>query len=143
MIEQATGKIQMSLGDIYVSPLFTREQFLASPIAGQCRELVRNEPFCSFALPAIQFDGHSFAWSLWFRGSVLQRVSIECADAKFGSSWSDWSEEREMARKRFHDSFLQTVLGPDWNQRHFSWGKVLSVYDQKGGFSSIQIIYVA
>jgi hypothetical protein len=143
MIEQATGKIQMPLGGICVSPFLTREQFLASPIVGQCHELVRNEPFWSFVLPATQFDGHSFSLSLWFRGSVLQRVSIMCIDAEFGSSWSDWSEERQMARKRFHDSFLQTVLGSDWSQRHFSWGKVLSCYDSNGGFSIFHIIYVA
>jgi hypothetical protein len=103
--------------------------------------LVRNEPYSSFALPTVQFEGHSFAWSLWFHGSVLQRVSIQCADTEFGSSWSDWSEERELARKRFHDSMLQAILGENWSHQRFPWGAVDSCYDQKGGFSSIGVTY--
>jgi hypothetical protein len=141
MIERTTGQVQLPSDGIRVGPALVREQFLASPLASQCRELVRNEPHCSFALPTVQFDDHSFAWSLWFHGSVLRRVSIQCADAEFGSSWSDWSEERELARKRFHDSLLQLVLGQDWSRQHFSWGTVDSGYDPKGGFSSIGVTY--
>ena len=141
MIERTTGQIQLPSDGISVGPSLDREQFLASPLASQCREMVRNEPHCSFALPTVQFDGHSFAWSLWFHGSVLRRVSIQCADAEFGSSWSDWSEARELARKRFHDSLLHSVLGQDWSHQRFSWGAVDSGYDPKGGFSSIGVAY--
>ena len=141
MIERTTGQIQLPSDSIRVGPSLTREQFLASPLGGQCRELVHNEPYSSFALPTVLFDGHSFAWSLWFRGSVLQRASIECADAEFGSSWSDWSQEREFARKRFHDSLLQSVLGENWSRERFSWGAVYSGYDPKGGCSSIGVTY--
>lgn len=141
MIEPTTGQIRLPSDGIRVGPLLTREQFLASSLARQSRELVRNEPHCSFGLPTVQFDGHSFAWSLWFHGSVLRRVSIECADAEFGSSWADWSEERELARKRFHDSLLQSVLGSDWSRERYLWGTVDSGYDSKGGFSSIVVSY--
>jgi len=141
MIERTTGQIQLPSNGIRVGRSLSREQFLASPLAAQCRELVRNEPHCSFALPTVQFEGHSFNWSLWFRGSVLQRVSIECADPEFGFSWSDWSEERELARKRVHDSLLATVLGQDWSRQRFSWGAVYSGYDAKGGFSNIGVTY--
>ena len=143
MIERPTGLIQLPSDGISIGPLLTREQFLASTLAAQCRELVRNEPYCSFALPTVEISGHSFAWSVWFRGSVLQRVSIHCADAEFGSSWSEWSEERELARKRFHDSLLQSILGQDWSHQRFSWGAVDSRYDPKGGFSSIGVTYAA
>lgn len=141
MIERTTGQIQLPSDGIHVGPSLTREQFLASPLASQCRELVRNEPYCSFALPTIDFGGHPLICSLWFRGSVLQRVEICCAAPEFGTSWSDWSEEREMARKRFHDSLLVSVLGPDWSRQRFSWGTVDSDYDLKGGFSSIGVTY--
>jgi hypothetical protein len=141
MIERTTGQIQLPSAGIRIEPSLAREQFLASPLASQCHELVRNEPHCSFALPTAQFGDHSFAWSLWFHGSVLRRVSIQCADAEFGSSWSDWSEKREMARKRFHDSLLQSVLGQNWSHQRFSWGTVDSAYDPKGGFSSIGVTY--
>ncbi len=141
MIERTTGQIQLPSDGIHVGPSLTREQFLASPLASQSRELVRNEPYCSFAMPTVEFGGHSFICSLWFRGSVLQRVGIGCADPEFGTSWSDWSEERELARKRFHDSLLQSVLGPDWSLQQFPWGSVDSRYDEKGGFSGIGVTY--
>ncbi|HWH67939.1 MAG TPA: hypothetical protein VNT26_01030 [Candidatus Sulfotelmatobacter sp.] len=141
MIEPITGEIQLPSDGIRVGPALSREHFLASPLANQSRELVRNEPYISFTLSAVAFAGHSFAWSLYFRGSVLHRVSIECADAEFGASWSDWSEEREMARKRFHDSLLESALGQNWRRRTFSWGKVDSDYDAKSGFSSIGVTY--
>jgi len=141
MIERTTGQIQLPSDGIRVGPSLTREQFLASPLASQSRVLVRNEPHCAFALPTVQFEGYSFSWSLWFQGQSLRRVSIECTDAEFGSSWSVWSEERQVALKRFHDSLLQSVLGPDWSGQRFPWGAVYSGYDPKGGFSSIGISY--
>jgi hypothetical protein len=143
MIEPTTGQVQLPSDGIRVGPSLTREQFLASPLASQSRELVRNEPHCSFALPTVQFGGHSFAWSLWFHGSALRHVSIACADAEFGSSWSDWSDERELARQRLYDSLLQSVLGPDWSRQRYPWGTVDSGYDPKGGFSSIGVSYAA
>ena len=143
MIDRTTGQIQLPSDGIHVGPLLVREHFLASPLAKQRRELVRNEPHCSFVLPTVRFHDHSFAWSFWFHGSVLQRVTIQFVDAEFGSSWSDWSEERELARKRFHDSFLQSELGTNWRHQRFSWGTVDSSYDPKGGFSSIGVTYAA
>ena len=141
MIERRTGQIQLPSDGIRVGPSLSREELLASSLTGQCRELVRNEPHCSFALPTVQFEGHSFAWSLWFHGSVLRGVSIQCADAEFGSSWSDWSGERELARKQLHDSLVQSALGQNWSLHQFSWGAVDSGYDAKGGFSSIGVTY--
>jgi hypothetical protein len=141
MIDSTTGQVQLPSDGIRIGPLLTREQFLVSPLANQCGELVRNEPHCSFALPRVRFAGHSFAWSLWFRGSVLQRVSIQCADAEFGSSWSDWSEDRELARKRSHDALLSANLGQDWSHKNFSWGTVSSSCDLKSGLSSIEVTY--
>jgi hypothetical protein len=141
MIERATGQIQFSSDGIRIGPSLSREEFLASPFAAKCRELVRNEPYCSFALPTVQFDGRSFAWSLWFRGSVLESVSIACSDPEFGSSWADWSEEHEIARKGLHDSLLTTVLGAYWQQQRFTWGSVDSTFDQRSGGSSIGVRY--
>jgi hypothetical protein len=128
---------------IHIGPALTREEFLASPLAVQSRELIRNEPHRSFALPVVPYGGHSLVLSLWFQGPVLRRVSIRCADVEMpaGSSPLEWSEAHEQTRKSFHDSLLQASLGPDWDHRHYSWGTVESCQDPKGGFSSIEITY--
>jgi len=138
MIERTTGEIQLPSDGIRIGAALGREQFLASTLADECRELVRNEPHCSFALAPVQFGSHVFACSLWFHGSVLRRVSIQCADAEFGPPWS---AEHELARKQFHDSLLTSVLGEEWGQR-FPWGTVDSVYHSKDyRFSSIRVTY--
>lgn len=141
MIDRTTGEIRLPFGGVCISPALTRERFLASSLASQSREMVRNEPHCTFALPKVQVSGHAFSVSLWFQGSRLHRVSIECADPEFGTSWSDCSEERELARKRLHDSLLESALGRGWMHERFPWGAVDSGYDPKGGFSSIGVTY--
>lgn len=142
MIDPTSGQIQFPSDGIRIDPSLSREHFLASPFAAQCRELIGNEPYCSFALPTTQFDGRSFVWSLWFRGSVLQKVSIACSAPEFGSSsWSDWTEDREIARKQLHDSLLASSLGADWSRQRFTWGSVYSVFDPKSGGSSIGVTY--
>src|SRR5690554_5772398 len=103
MIDPATGEIALPLGSIRVGPSLTREWLMASRVPKQCSVLVRNEPHCSYKLPPAQWSGHMFAWSVWFEGSKLRGVSICCSDVEFGSSWSDWSEECELTRKRLHD----------------------------------------
>ena len=141
MINPNTGQILLPSNGICVGPSLSREEFLASPMASHCHVSVRNEPYCTFKLPTVQIDGHSYAWGLSFHGSALERVSIQCADTEFGLSWSDWSEEKELARKRFHESLLQLIPGNDWNRRNFPWGSVDSGFDSKGGASNIVIAY--
>jgi hypothetical protein len=141
MISRATGEIQFRVESLCVGPALTREQFLASAFARDSRELVHNGPYSMFDLPRVRFGAHQFAWSLSFRGSVLQSVSIACVDAEFGSSWSDWSAERELARKRLHDSLLESVLGAGWQQQQFTWGTVYSAFDEKSGGSNIGVTY--
>jgi hypothetical protein len=141
MINPSTGTIKLPAKTIVVSGQLTREQFLSSTLANQSQVLVRNEPHCSFKLPSVSFDGHFFAWNLWFHGSTLQRVSIACADSQFGSSWSDWSEDKEQARKQFHDHLINSTFGERLGNGHFPWGSVESIYDERSGGSSVEVIY--
>jgi hypothetical protein len=143
MIDRKTGEILLPLDGIRVGPSLTREWFLASRVAKECKELVRNEPYCSFDLPRVSFQGRCYAWSLWFKGSALTRVSICCADAEFGLSWDDWSEEKERARERTHEEVLNSALGADWREAKYGWGSVFSGYDPKGGGSSVEVTYIA
>ena len=54
------------------------------------------------------------------------------------TSWSDWSRERELARKEAHDKWLNEVIG---TRRSFPWGSVSSDFDAKTGGSEITIEY--
>jgi hypothetical protein len=141
MIDKETGAILLSLGSLCVSPTLARGTFLANAVSDKCRVLVRNEPYCSFAMPSALFDGQRIEWSLWFTGQELSRVSISVANDEFDSSWANWSEEKELARKKQHDSLLKSVFGSDMVNYEFPWGEAVSIYDGKGGASSIIVVY--
>lgn len=138
MIDPKSGQVLLPYDGLLVGPLLTREQYLASPHAVHGEECVKNDPYCSFRLPRVTVGDHAFACILWFRGSKLFMVSIGCADEVYGTSWDDWSLEREMARKRMHDTLLKEALGRSW---HYKWGNVVSEYDQKGAASRIEVTY--
>jgi hypothetical protein len=66
--------------------------------------------------------------------------------------WDNWSEERVLAERDWHDEWLTTQLGPDWvaerydgaskgSLGRFPWGIVGSDYDTRSGGSSIHIRY--
>jgi hypothetical protein len=76
---------------------------------------------------------------LWFHGQRLTMISLMDADPRFGTSWTDQSYEKELARKASHDAWLSRALP----QREVSWGSVWSGYDEKGGFSDIVVKYGA
>ena len=78
--------------------------------------------------------------ALEFCGEALMRVELCNADDQYGKSWNDWSEEKELLRKRSHDEWLKRVLGD--GDYVFPWGRVVSVYDQKGGTSRIIVEYL-
>jgi hypothetical protein len=63
------------------------------------------------------------------------------SSAEFGSSWSDWSREKEEKRKLLHDAALKRMLGP--GPYELPWGTVWSGYDDKSGFSSVVVTYRA
>jgi hypothetical protein len=74
------------------------------------------------------------------RGRVMT-VDLVATDDRFGTSWDEWSEEKELQRKRFHDSWLNEVLGNERYPYDYPWGRVASVYDPKAGFSYVSIKY--
>lgn len=100
---------------------------------------MRNEPRCSFITPTLHLDGLPFTLSLYFYGQQLEAAELMYSGSELGSSWADWSLEKERKRKQIHDEWLTKVLGK-W-PCSFSWGEISSEYDPKGGYSSIFIRY--
>jgi hypothetical protein len=67
-----------------------------------------------------------------------------------GRGWEHWSLEVELARRDRHDAWLALQLGPGWvtdrweaastgSGAWFTWGAVVSDYDQRSGCSAIRI----
>jgi hypothetical protein len=118
----------------------TRTELLASPLADGAKIVVENDPWWTYGLPVQPLGGREFAVMLSFEGEELRAVYLTDTDPRFGTSWDDYSEEKEQARKRQHDRWLRQSLGRGRPWR-FPWGTLDSVYDPRSGSSMIAVDY--
>ena len=141
MIDAATGEIAIQNLDMGIGPSLTRATFLASPLGRNSQISVENEPYCSFnaTIPAGDLMPLPVILTLYFYHQQLESVSITASSDRYGASWNDWSEAKELERKRFHDQWLANTVGTTNGQ--FSWGQLSSNYDAKSGFSSVHLQY--
>ena len=141
MFDASTGALTFEEPPAVISPSLTRDQFLAGKLAHGATTHVDNEPYHSWKLDGtFRSSGLDLLVVLWFHGQQLTMVSLMNPDPRFGTSWADYSLEKEMARKTSHDAWLSRVLPSPHN---LSWGSVWSGYDDKGGFSDIVVRYAA
>lgn len=86
-------------------------------------------------------------FALCFKNGILDRVDF-CVDSiDLPSSWSDWSEEGELKRKRFNEELLSEMFSYNINQKEppsnyqFRWGNAISFYDPRSGGSFVVLRY--
>jgi hypothetical protein len=130
-----TGELTLPSGTV-LSPRLTRSVFLSSAEGKGAEVSVKNEPWCSF-----RFEDHedSMGVIVFFKGEILESVHLSINDPRFGTSWEDWSEEKELGRKRANDQWLKSNGLPPG--KRYSWGSVWSDYSPKSGYSLIVIQY--
>ena len=77
-------------------------------------------------------DGRKYLVNLFFRSGKIYRVALMCCDIEY-------TEIDEHKRKALHDAILQEygIQG----KGEYAWGRIESVYDQRGNVSSINIYY--
>ena len=143
MINPQDGSIGLESPPIVITHDFSREQFLSSPLFPLSSPLNQNSPWSRYSFRPITIAGEVFAADICFKSDRLYSVNLRTARPAFGESWSDWSSEKEIAAKRFHDSLLTSWFGSTRGDYLFRWGKVYSVIDNKSGSSSIGITYSA
>jgi hypothetical protein len=90
--------------------------------------------------------------ALLFEHERLDGCRLWICDPRYGTSWDDWSEEKQLALRDAHDSWLVEMLGPGsrfaWAggslpEYRFEWGEVWSSYDPRSGSSSIGVRFRA
>ena len=90
--------------------------------------------------------GENFIVTLAFDGERLRSYDLRLADPKYGTSWDDYSEEKQLAMRDAHDAWLMPQLGSGERKPSmrgpelyysFLWGEVWSTFDAKGGSTSI------
>ena len=137
MIDIKTGAISFPMWSESICPSTTRDEFLESTLSNNSIINVKNEPHCSWRLKPIEWNGKKWYITAYFHGNHLNMIHIGAGSPEFGTSWDDWSEEKEQFRKQYHEQILKEELGPP--PYDFTWGIVKSIYDSKGGASSIII----
>lgn len=134
-INSSIGRLELANG-LALSPALSRSQFLTSAVGIASTVLIKNEPWCSFRFEAA---ADKVVFAVFFKGEVLESVHVAVIDARFGTGWDDWSQEKEMQRKAANDEWLLSHgLTPGTK---YGWGSVWSGFDPKGGSSSAVIRY--
>lgn len=138
MIDPRTGSIAFDRGTLAEA----RAAFLASPLGAGAEPLVDNGEHRSYSLARpLTIGGHAASADVYFRGDALATVMLSFSAEEYGTSWDDWSEDKELARRDAHTAWLSTFLdgaGPHWL---FSWGAISSLYDERTGGSYILVTY--
>lgn len=139
MLDVTTGDLEIEALAISIGSQFTRQQFMASALSEQASILVQNEPYCSFSAGSYELAGLLLGLSVGFYGEQLETIELFHDAKAFGSSWADWSEEKERQRKQIHDQWLRALTG---HASHvYAWGEIWSGFDARSGGSSIVIRY--
>jgi len=133
MIDHETGALTVREGRI--SPDITRSAFATSPMAaGSSVDDMRT--------------GWARGVRLLFDGERLDGYRLWIADARFGVSWDDWSEDKELARRDAQDAWLVEQLGegvrierPSGSVLTYSlpWGEAWSGYDPRSAGSDVGV----
>ena len=93
-------------------------------------------------------EGTLFGVGLNFEAERLEGYSLWLVDARYGASWDDYSEDKQLAQRDAHDAWLMAILGPGNREASprgpelrysFPWGDVWSTFDARGGSSSIGV----
>ncbi|MBE2212815.1 MAG: hypothetical protein IAE82_03015 [Opitutaceae bacterium] len=151
MIDPSNGNILFEVPAFQISAELTTTRYHASPLAS----LGGSSPSPRFTFQPVHWGGEAWAGRLVFRGGILHAVSLQVLRAEFGTSWTDASEEKELARKHCHEALARRALGQGLEVliahphdarfsmlgRVYPWGRVRSFYDDKAGFSALEVEY--
>jgi hypothetical protein len=137
-IDSATGALNLPELGLSIFHTLARQEFLKSQAFSQSRPGVQNPPWRTYSLPQIPLADSILHINILFNGEHLDSLSLAHSAEPFGLSWGDWSKEKELARKNFHETWLNQIYAP---VGRYPWGKIESLYDDRGGSSSILIRY--
>jgi hypothetical protein len=146
MIDRRTGALILS--NARIGRDLTRSSFLSTPMGARARcDDMKTEWMHVYLQPQV-VGGLTFGIDLVFEGERLDGYSLALVDPKYGTSWDDWSEEKQLAERDAHDAWLVESLGPGEREAsprgmelryEFPWGKAWSTFDARGGSSSIGV----
>lgn len=137
-IDPVTGTIVAREGSI--PSTMTKAGFVASPLFEGGDWTNEKAGWYSASCRMLSFNGVQIDASVMFEYETMRYVTLWSVDPVFGTSWDDYSREKEIARHARHVEWLSSILG-SWG-RPFPWGRISAGgYDGKAGFSVIGVYY--
>jgi hypothetical protein len=135
-IDPASGSLITAQGRI--EPIITKSEMLASAFFHSGNWTNEAAGWYAAQTQTIVAAGEEFACTLRFHFEDLHSVELMNMDPLYGTSWDDYSLEKEAARNQRHEQWLNATIG---RKRAYRWGKVWCNIDTKGGFAGIWIHY--
>ena len=82
-----------------------------------------------YSIPCSESDPTNILFSLCFHSGILDSISLAVCDAALGSSWNDWSEDKERMRAKLTEDWL---AANGYTTGSYPWGEIWAGYDPKG-----------
>jgi hypothetical protein len=149
VIDPSTGALVLpGPGGDRIDRTTTRATFLGSPrgLSAACDHLGTPWMHVRFALQTA--EGLALIVVLHFEGEDLHGYSLSIDDPRYGTSWDDVTEAKQLAQRDAHDAGLVAALGPGSREAsprgaelYFvrPWGAAWSTFDARGGGSTIGV----
>ena len=87
-------------------------------------------------LPTFRDGENVISIGLGFNGGTLAMMTFDDMNPRFGTRWSEWSPEKELARAKSIESWLK---GKGFAVGAHSWGSIWAGFDEKGGRGSARV----
>jgi hypothetical protein len=151
-IDVETGHIIIQQPATVLVSSMSRAAFLLPPLKAFCTPFTDDGTWSLMGLTPLVIAEEAFAGTICFHGERLESVTLASKRVEFGTNLAELSKEKEQARQRFHNDWLEQHLsghpavqthGPDvpaWTWS-FTWGKIVSGWDTKNGTTEIVIRY--
>ncbi|XZF16030.1 hypothetical protein ACTHGU_07820 [Chitinophagaceae bacterium MMS25-I14] len=124
----------VSTGDRIITRRSTRQEILQQ-FKVNIRPQIANAAWTSYII-----EDNTLLITLYFKDHTIESLTVfpKHRQLPAATDWDNWSEQQELERKELNDLWLQEQVG----EKHtFAWGTIESVYDPKGGSSSIVLKY--
>jgi hypothetical protein len=136
-IETATGALITP--DLTITPSLSKSVLLASPLVDRGDWTNERGGWYAAILKPMTIAGESIGVSLMFEAEELDSINLWVNDPKYGTSWDDFTEEKELARDQKHRAWLAATVG-EWDSK-FKWGSIHCCHDERSDGSTIMLKY--
>lgn len=151
-IDAKTGRVTFESPQLSLSAALTLDAFEASPGFARFEAMNRNPPWALFGFRDFEAARERWAGLLSFREDPIQWITLIAQRPELGTSWADFSTQKERARQALHNEWLAAQLGEPPPTRTqiagvttwewaFPWGHVHSGWDVKNGTTEIVVSY--